>query len=283
MKTTINPTILFLCLTTCLRPADVQAELTLYATDTTSDNLFALSLTDGSGSVVGPFGSADAMGGLAYDAVNGILYGSDVASGNLYSINESTGAATLIGPLGARLMQGLAFRNTTGMLYGTAYPGAGDLMTSLYRIDTATGAATSIGSTGFDSVSGLAFHPVTDVLYGVAGVATGVLLAIDQATGAGAIVADDIQAIDGLAFHPFTNVLYGVDNGTGQTPDSLYTIDLSTGAASLIGPTSVGNNLGLEFGGYSVVPEPASVSLFAVGAVLMLTGYRRWANRQNTL
>jgi hypothetical protein len=279
MYTIVKLSKYFLWFAISLQTALLHADVTLYTTDTRGDNLISLSLMNGSGTVVGPFGSSDVMAGLGYDSTQGILYGSDALSGNLHSINQSTGAAALIGSLGLQRMQGLGFSNQTGTLYGTAYPGDGDLMTSIYRINTTTGFATSIGSTGFDAVSGLAIHPLTDVIYGVVGgpLATGSLITIDATTGAGTLVADDFQRLVGLAFHPFTNVLYGVDNGiNAATPGSLYTIDLDTRVATLVGQTGIGNNLGLEFAGYSSVPEPNHF-LLMLSSLLMVTMNRRRA------
>jgi hypothetical protein len=93
-------------------------------------------------------------------------------------------------------------------------------------------------------VSGLAFDPADNTLYGcVAGPSfTGGLVRIDTATGEGTLLCSTRPLTD-LAFDPRTGRLYGIHN----QPGALYTIDLSTGAALLVGSTGLGNNLGLAF------------------------------------
>ena len=59
------------------------------------------------------------------------------------------------------------------------------------------------------------------------------------------------------AFDPQTGTLYLVDNST----DSLYTINMATGAATLIGSTGTGNLLGL---GYINGPLPVELQRFSV-------------------
>jgi hypothetical protein len=89
----------------------VHADSILYATDAMTQQLYTLSRTDASPTLIGSFGVPGAMAGLAYDAGNDILYGSNTVTSSLYSINRSTGSATLIGPFGVGLMHGLAFDN----------------------------------------------------------------------------------------------------------------------------------------------------------------------------
>lgn len=162
-------------------------------------------------------------------------------------------------------MHGIAFDNTSGVLYGA---GANEL----YRISTATGQAQligTIGSFGSQIVGSLAFEPVSHVLYGstVAGPAS--LLTIDTTTGQGTVIASTIE-LAGLAFHPLSGVLYGVDNGSSGPP-SLYTVDRATGLTTLVGQTGLGNNLDIAF----VVPEPSALSLLGLAALAsILRGWR---------
>jgi len=50
-----------------------------------------------------------------------------------------------------------------------------------------------------------------------------------------------------IAFQPGTNTLFGIDNGKGISPGSLYTVDLTTGAATLIGQIDNNSLLGAAF------------------------------------
>jgi DNA-binding beta-propeller fold protein YncE len=222
------------------------ADSTLYATDVTYQQLYILSKDDASATLVGPFGVAGYMAGLAYDAIDGILFGSTTGTDRLYAIDPSSGAVTLIGPLGFPLMHALAFDNYSGTLYG-AYGGDG----GLYQIDTTSGAATLIGPIGFSSVSGMAFDPQTNILYGITDGPSNQshLITIDPSTGQGTLVATirGSHYFQGISFDPDTGVLYGIDNGAAIQPRALYTIDADTGDATLVGHVSLDNPLDLQF------------------------------------
>src|SRR5262249_9665253 len=119
-----------------------------------------------------------------------------------------------------------------------AHPG------SLFTLNPQTGAATLIGSTGFHAVTALAFG-ANDTLFGVGSTSTASvgdeLIRINPATGAGTLVGPFGTGIDGmaaLAFNPRTGILYGGGgefNGNSNFTN-LFTIDPTTGAATLIGP-----------------------------------------------
>jgi hypothetical protein len=64
--------------------------------------------------------------------------------------------------------------------------------------------------------------------------------------------------------------MYGVDNGTNE----LYTLNLSNGAATPVGPFGSSPNLvGLAVLG--ATPEPGTILMLAVGLLLMAIGIRR--------
>lgn len=258
-----------LAMTLSFAPA-AEAGFVLYASDTVTHQLFTLDPTNASATLVGGFGVASGMHGLAYDATDNILFGSDAVGNTLYRIDRSTGAATLIGPLGVSLIQALAFDTTTGRLYG-AYGGAS---LSLYQINPATGAATPIGGLGF-SMSGLSFDPVTHVLYGSStdinnlGVYT-----IDPATGK-IIAKVSSTGFNGISFDPTTDRLYGVSNGGnaifGGPAEGLYTIATQSGAVSLVGSLSLSNPLDIQFAlAPQTVPEPGSLALAGLGITLLI-------------
>ncbi len=211
----------------------------------------------------------DIVAGLAYDPAGDILYATTTRTDKLCSIDYTTGQATLIGELGISLMHGLAYDPCTAGLLGTFGVSKGD---GLYSIDVTTGAATLIGHIGFfhddhrNAVHGLAEHPETHTLYGiVAGPAFNwsALIEIDKETGRGTQIALLSVGFAGLAFDVETEVLYGIDNATS----SLYTIDIRTGVKTRIGPTGLGNPLGLE--DIAPIPEPATLGLLALGILVL--------------
>jgi len=211
----------------------------------------------------------DVFAGLAYDPVHDVLYATTTVADRLYSIDYTTGKATLIGDLKASLMHGLAYDPCTARLLGTHGQSQGD---GLYSIDVSTGAATLIGHIGFfhedhlNTVGGLAVHPKTHALYGiVAGPAVdwSALIEIDSQTARGTLIGQQNIHLAGLAFDMETKALYGIDNLTSN----LYTIDIRTGATTLIGSTGLDNPLGLE--DIVIIPEPATVGLLALGILAL--------------
>lgn len=246
------------------------ASAALYASDSSSQKLYLVDQIDASVTEVGAFGVEGYMAGLAYDANHGIMYGVTTASDKLFSISLSTGAATLVGDLNATLMHGLAYDNSTDTLFGTYGSSFGN---GLYQIDVSTGHSTLIGNMGqfpnSDTIGGLAIHPVSGDLYGVlGGPASGSgLVKIDKNTGAAMLVHSyAIQILSGLAFDT-DGVLYATDNWSGD----LYTLDISSGATSLVGNTGLDNALGL-----AAIPEPATMVFFISASVLALFIRRRF-------
>lgn len=205
------------------------------------------------------------MADLAYDPLSDTLYGSTTGINALYSINRATGAAMLITGTSVPLMHGLAFHRQDGFLYAVSVQTAGN--DSLYRFDPATGHATFVGSLGFlpGDVLGLAFNPADSVLYGCLSGPSykGGLVTINIVTGQAALLFST-QPLTDIAFQPETGIMFGIDNGVGLYPDALYTIDISTGAATRINYTGLDNELGLEF-----VPEPGTGALSLLGLFLM--------------
>jgi len=153
------------------------------------------------------------------------------------------GAAALIACAGSAMAQ------TT--LYGVDFGGG------FYRINTTTGAATLIGATGFTRLNAAAADSQGRV-YAWRGhnptSTTDVdqLIQINPATGVGTLVFSYPSTADmrGIAFGS-GDVLYGIrDNSQPPNPnpsaiDDLVTVDMTTGAITLVGPTSFTDIQGL--------------------------------------
>ncbi|HEV8259273.1 MAG TPA: hypothetical protein VGQ19_00780 [Burkholderiales bacterium] len=145
----------------------------------------------------------------------------------------------------------------SGRLLGA--DGAGGNLANLYVLNSATGAvASTIGPIGF-AVTGMAVHPTTKVLYGVTGgadpVSPAFLITIDKATGAGAAVGDlDPAGTSPVADITFTSdgTLYGWFEGS----DDLVTIDLTTGAATVVADSTIGTS------GSGIAASPGDVLFF---------------------
>jgi len=217
--------------------------LELYGTDVNLGNLLSVDKFNGNTTLVGAMTSST-VAGLAWDPSTSTCYGTDTLSGDLVTVDLATGATTIVGNTGILLPHGLALDPVTGVLY-CMNGWTGDL----YTLNKLTGAPTLVGASGYLNINGLDFDPTTGTLYGSYAYqnATGYLITIDTATGAGTFVANT-HRINGLAFDQ-NGDLYGADNSIISGVDSkLYSIDKSTGAWSQIGVmTGIDNMLGLVF------------------------------------
>lgn len=213
----------------------------LYGTD--AANLYLIDKTTAAANLIGPHGPVEfGIGAIAFDA-GGQLYGISLTdAAQLYKIDTNTGAATAIGPLGIGFIfeGGLTF-DSAGRLVGVDQGTSSDAKT--FEINTTTGAATLIGpSSGEDrDVNGLTREG--NVIYGIDR-PSNTLGRLDAATGSyspigptGATVGDT----GGLAVDPADGKLYATFGADG----GFYTLDKSTGAASLIAINNV--DYGLAF------------------------------------
>jgi hypothetical protein len=165
----------------------------------------------------------------------GVMYGvsnNGTAASSLYTINTATGAATVVGSLGfSASFSGLEYMN--GSLYVTDLFANGGF--NFGSINPATGAATVIAAQGSLNMWGLAANPSLNLFYTVDLDAGNVLKSI---TPAGVITTIGATGVGffgtGMAFRASTNTLFatGFDG-------SLYTINTTTGAATIVGSTGL--------------------------------------------
>jgi len=154
----------------------------------------------------------------------------------VYSIDSATGTATpLVSTTFESAIVGLEYLN------GTVYVSDIKIGDDYHfgSIDLGTGAFTPInvpgGSLGWYSLAG---DPVAGVLYAVDGSGNPKLVSVTP----GGVVTD-IGPTDGpvpmagLAFDSLNGILYGAGDG------DLYTFNLSTGSATLVGSTGLGFNV----------------------------------------
>ena len=112
-----------------------------------------------------------------------------------------------------------------GKWYGEEYE-----VGNLYEINTLDGSMTFIGSSGYP-IQGIAYDGIT--MYGCSSIMFGSINLVD---GAGTIIGNmgNFQNMIGLACDSAGNI-YGVDFGD----DNLYSINKTTGAATVIGPLGI--------------------------------------------
>ena len=118
------------------------------------------------------------------------------------------------------------------VIYSSVYNGPGGAAT-FYSVNPNTGAATAIGAIGFNQVGAISFD-TSGILYGVGNrISDGaqVLLKINPATGAGTQVGATTQSasFQDIAFRNSDGALYGYSGG------DIYTFNITTGAATLLG------------------------------------------------
>ena len=196
------------------------------------------------------------------------LLGTDGSGANLYRINPATGAASPIGSMGFPAPS-IAADPATGVLY--AGQGAGD--PNLYTVDIDTGATTLVGNAGFpgSSLAGLAFDSAGHLYAAVnviddGGTGADTLAILDKTTGLGVAIGPfgagiggngGPGGIEGIAFNG-SGQLYGTSarqaNSNPASVPTLYTIDVTTGAATAVGPLvnasgqpPAGGVVGLDF------------------------------------
>jgi hypothetical protein len=175
----------------------------------------------------------------AQAALFGVASFSPFGSQSLYAVDASTGAATLVGSTGLRQISGLSWDGANSRL--VALTVAGDQ----FAIDTTTGASTLLvdssfgvpeGSIAFSG--GTAYSTLFDNLHAWSGSAW------SQVGPSGLAAGADISGLDfggglllGLAL-----------NGGGA--DQIVSLDVSTGAATVIGATgtNAASVAGLAYG-----------------------------------
>jgi len=134
---------------------------------------------------------------------------------------------------------GLAIDPTTGAMYGAGESG-------LYRVARDTGATTLVGG-NLSIFSALAFDGAGRLYSTRAGT---MLVSIDTSTGAVSDVAAlSINGLADMAVRPQDGVMFGL----GSSNYSLLQIDLSTAAATTVGP-SASRGSGLAFTGTPSLP-----------------------------
>jgi hypothetical protein len=252
-------------------------------------------LSNGAFHVIGP-GVPEGSSGLV-QGPNGSLL-TLTFSGDLDSINPSTGVASLVGATGLADCStpaspcGPTSANTLGQMGGTIY--ATDFQNDLYTVNPSTGTATLIGPTG---IPGIPFIPLSTN-------PDGSFNAYDESIfgAAGKLYV----TFDTITVDPTTFAV------TPAIAPDLYQINLATGLATLVAPTTVGlgaavagdgtvfafsdsvsqvvaidsSNGNTSFvsnfdpaagiiDGAAPVPEPASIALTGVSLVAVMFVWRR--------
>ena len=215
----------------------------------------------------------NSLAGIEF-SVDGTLYGlstfgSSPNPNSLFRVDPRTGASTLIGTTGIEVTEGgLAFDPTSGLLYGCQAKGQ-DL---LYTFDLSSAKAAVKGTiVSSGDISAISFDD-RGTLYAIDQLEQS-LLTLDP-SNANIIKSTDLSislgSTLGMDFDPSSGIMYVAD-GSSDGTDTLYTVDLSTGVLSPVGPTGLTDGLS----GLAIVPEPYTISLLGLGSLLVFKKRRR--------
>jgi len=207
------------------------------------------------------------------DMWNGTLYALG-SGGNLYNLNYNTGAATLVGALGVVL---------NGASYGVENDTTGfRIVSELGQNLTAnrtTGAATvgpNVNPSG-TFLSALAYRRSTGTMFGIDSSAN-TFGTYNPTTGTYSTIGAlgfDVARNNGFDISDASGAAYLASGATSSDVQAnLYTVNLATGMASLVGLIGqVGDNTLLR--GLTVVPEPGTGTLLIGGLALLVLNFRR--------
>lgn len=260
----------------------MAAALPIFLTNTSNQLLRLDSATPGviSATVaVSGLQSGENLLGIDFRPANGLLYGLG-SSSRLYTINTATGAATQVGAAGAFTLSGTSF--------GFDFNPVPDRLRVVSNLgqnlrlnpnDGTLAGTDGLLNPGTPNVSGAGYTN------SFAGTATTTLYVIDSTTdqlliqnppNAGTLVAVGGLGVDAnqtIAFDiAFPGNLGFAALQVGAGSSGLYSINLTTGAATLLGGIGSGQTItGLATG----VPEPGTFALLGLGLAVSAIFKRR--------
>lgn len=252
------------------------AQAGLLAADWDTGDLYSVSTLDASMTLIGNTGLTFSVGGLEYRQSDGTLFafsaGLPAATPTLYTVNPSTAALTPVGPLGLSTFEGGLAIAPDGTAYGVNQ--GTNTTCALFSVNLSTGAAASIGTigNGAHDINGLTYRS-DGKLVGFDRV-TNSLLEIDPTTPGTpttiAVLNPGAGTVGGIAYDGQNYYLATGNDGGGS--NSLYSVDVSTGALTLIGsfsPTITGIAVGVSGLAATVVPEPAGLGLIGIALLAL--------------
>ena len=212
--------------------------------------------------------------------------GDTTAPSPFYRIDFATNTITQIGTVNPS-MESLSFGPRGATLYGTS-----DTTDSLYTINTTSAALTLVGPLNVASSGapgsppsdinnpGLAFCPDNNTMYLADTASLGRVFSVNLSSGQVTYIGQGVAGSTPTAYNPSalacsqTGVLYAVSD----TDDALFTINRTTGEATLVGPLGIdisNSGLGDLGSGLVLVTDRTPTILYSVnrltGAATVIT------------
>lgn len=232
--------------------------------DSQDDYLYSIDLATGEATPIGPTGFED-VESLAFDRNCETLFGIDDVTDRLLTCDTATGDCNQVGNLGVDIIDtGLAFLDDITLYMSTDAPKD---PTRFYRVSRFTGVATAVGDQG-QEITGLAAGPAG--LFGLGGDGTDNLVRIDPATGAATEIGDlgTVAPRDGGLDFDAAGVLWGIEDAGFRDPSRIFTVDLETGAATVVATVHLAN--GTELGGFEGLAIQGGVCSILAGQETVL-------------
>jgi Domain of unknown function (DUF4394) len=267
----------------------------LYGVSTSTNSVYRIDAATGSATYVTSILGRD-LAFTGAEVLNGKLYVSGAKATGLTdpsfgTVDLGTGVFTKLNGMDGDLnWWGLAADPLTQRIYTVDSDNAGSGTSFLLKYTDATNnAVTTVANvTGlqpFTGISGLAHDDVNGILYAL-GQQNNLLYTLNKTTGVAIAVGSlglvtSTGGLGGLAFDQSSNTLF-LTNPTSNglnAPSSLYTVNVATGQATLVGMTGVDTIDGLAWSATSLeigaVPEPTTIALWSIGVLGMGLVVRR--------
>jgi hypothetical protein len=191
-----------------------------------SGSIVKIDTDKGNGTLIGSTGISS-VPALAIKSTGEVFVADPGSDSRLWMVDASSGGSVIIGPTGLYFPDALAF-DVNDVLYAVDWGG------SLYTVDDSTAESTLIGSTGLE-VRGLAFDPTDNTLWASVRNEDSIFT-INVSTGSATLIGKTGLGggTPGLCFDRWGN-LYASKGGR-EEPNTLLSIDKSTGEGGVIGP-----------------------------------------------